>query len=73
MLVRELLRRGFAIFGRKITRMTARARERYLLHLPGPDNDIWRLLRDKGVKVTLYIEIPREFLERINRHEKRVF
>jgi hypothetical protein len=51
----------------RISRATpngVRGRPRFYIHLPMSRNYLWRLLNEAGVKVRVYIELPKELLEK---------
>lgn len=54
----ELLRRGYVRLEAKITRMTPNDRERYLIYLPSNNNDLWRVIRESGARIIVYIKVP---------------
>jgi len=41
--------------------------ERYLIYLPTNRNYVWKLLHDLNVKIRVYLEIPEDVLEKVDK------
>jgi hypothetical protein len=66
----QMIKQGLVDVGEvQITRATASSRsgERYLIYLPMNRNYLWRLLHDMHVKIRVYLEIPEDVLEKVDK------
>jgi hypothetical protein len=68
-IVSEILKTRLLDVGEvRVSRATpsgVQGRPRFFIHLPMSRNYLWHFLNEAGVKVRVYIELPKELLEKV--------